>query len=275
MDKEGRRGRVVENKEQLLHFVKRLIAKCDAAATEGKRMPLVVDLEGDYVSPGVDRKPDPFFLHRYKLQCEGATAEAIRARVERQRQMTLDWAKLTPGEKKRQKSAYEQNRRDFGMVETDIFALTLGCADGSGGELVCVWHMTKLVESLGLEGFPQEVGQLFKHPAGEWYNAGVEGDLTKINSAFFNGELEGVKFVELRSLAEKEFGKPLPKRDDVAGEGLLGIFERVFPGRTWPKWPFLTRSHWWAPEWDDDQVSYASVDVFGAIMSVGELRRHV
>ena len=136
LDKEGRRERVVKTKGWLLRFVNGLIASCDAAAMEGRKVPLVVDLEGDFISPGVDRKADPFFLHCYKLQCEGVTAEGICARVERQRQMKLDWAKLTPSEKKQQKGAYEQTRRDFGMVESDISPSHW--ADGSGEKILSI-----------------------------------------------------------------------------------------------------------------------------------------
>ena len=54
-------------------------------------MRLVFDVEGNYVALGID----PFFLHRYRLRCEGATAEEIPAREAKQREMMLNWAKLT------------------------------------------------------------------------------------------------------------------------------------------------------------------------------------
>ena len=83
---------------------------------------------------------------------------------------------------------------EFGMVKSDIFALWLGCAEEGGEELLCAIHMVKLVESLGLEGFLEEVFWLFQHPAAQWY-VSMEGDLEKLSTSLFDGKLKNVRFV--------------------------------------------------------------------------------
>ena len=116
---------------------------------------------------------------------------------------------------------------------------------------------------------------MLSHESVVWIGLGIYEDLQSISDSFYEGNLVGPKYVDLKDVMETAFG-PLKKQDDIAGNGLLGHFQRVFytEGLTWAKSPLITRSKF-SGYWSDAQVEYMLMDVHSVNLIMGKLEPKV
>ena len=270
LDGDARAERVCFTITKLNKFLERLLSKADAAAAEGVDLVCVADVETEYIIPGTMRRPMPYFWHKLKLRSEGVSENVLREREERQKKLDAEYTAI-----KSQKA--RQNRRvefralakSSGMLRSDIYSIQIACMSDVDGDLVFAASLAAISENSFAGGMVEAplLEKLFSHKAIIWANVGIQGDLTLISDSLFDGRLDALRFIDIKTLVEKALGEPLKKRPDVHGCGVLGIFQRVFLDEklTWKKDPLLTRSHWWS-RWSGPMAEYALNDVWSMAM---------
>ena len=268
---ESRRQRVCNTAEELSSFLARFLDIADEAKAGNRDCYMIVDTEGDFVIPGeTKRKPQPFYWHKLQLRLEGYNEEHLAQREEKQSKIGAEYAALNRKAKQKRRGEYDRERREDGLIQSDVFAFQLACVQDDRNELTCVAHTVNIACTLADKIMPPELFRLFSHPSVVWLNVGIEEDLRAMNDSFFHGELRDARFLDVKTMAEQVYGNPLPKLDDVFGQGGLGLFQRVFRSEklSWKKSPLLTHSHWWSPHWSNEQISYALMDVHSIALMV-------
>ena len=240
---------------------------------------MILDTEGDHVIPSqTKRKPQPYFWHKYQLRLDGCTEDQIAQREQYQDSIGAEYARIKNTKtRQNQRPAFEQDSRDRGLVTSDVYSFQLACIQDDDDSLTCAAHLVNIINSVDGRTLPPSLFQLLAHPNVVWMNVGVENDIHALNRAFFEDKLSNVRFLDVKTAVEGVYGSPLPKREDVQGEGGLGLFQRVFSAEklTWRKSPLITRSHWWTSDWDDGQVHYALMDVHSIAMMMRKLIPHM
>ena len=262
---EGRRKRVCETPAAMVPFVEGILQMADKAKAEGRDIHCALDVETEYVGPGDADVPDPFFWHRRHLREKGATDEELAAREAWQKQKSAEWSKKSPKAKRNQREGYKKERKEKGLLQSDVMCFQIGCREDREDRFLFVANPVKMASG-GVVALPQ-LRRLIEHPAIVWVNVGVTNDLQLISDSFFDAELRGIRCAELQLVVEKAYGGPLVKRSDVSGNGLLGLFQRVFSKEryTYRKDPLLTRSKW-KGEWTAEQLEYAVMDIRAVTM---------
>ena len=235
---------------------------------------MVLDVEGDYVKPGTNQPKQPYFWHEFLLKQAGCTDGELLERRSVQSQLNDEFSKVkNKATRQKRRPEFEAQSRARGLVQSDVFALQLACVQDDDDKLTTAVHMINVANTADGRALPPALLRLFSHKSVVWVNVGVEEDLKMLNRAFFDDSLCDVRFVEAKSLVEAVYGKPLEKRADIQGEGVLGLFQRVFAEKnwTWKKSPLLTRSHWWETKWSVGQIEYALMDVHSIVMIIREL----
>ena len=275
LDRQRRNCRICTTEEELTPFVDGIEALADAAAKEGRKIRVALDVETEFVDPKVSsRKEEPFFWHKRKLRKEGVDEEELRRREEAQAKLAEKWSKKSSKAKRNQKEEYRRACFQSGLVKSDAYAFQMACVEDVSDEFTFAAHTTKISDNSfgGDAAMPSCVMRLFQHPAIIWINVGIHGDLTLMNDSFFGGQLTGMRYVDLTTVFESATGKRLRKDPKFSDLGALGIFQRAHEaeGYTWRKSPLLGRSHWWGP-WTPDQEEYALMDPNAVVMVVRKI----
>ena len=277
LTKERRRERVCRTAEEMEPFLKGLVAMAEEAKEKGTRIVLSLDTESDCHIAGVTSKPDLFFWHRRRLRKEGASEAELRRRDEEQALLAAAWGRKSSKQKRNQRNQYRADRLSRGFVQTDIVTLQIGCHEDGKNEFTFAANLVAISDASFRGGatLPPLMFQLLSHESIVWIGLGIYEDFQSISDSFYEGNLVGPKYVDLKDVMEAAFG-PLEKQDDIAGNGLLGHFQRVFysEGWTWAKSPLITRSKF-SGYWSDAQVEYMLMDVHSVILIMGKLKSKV
>ena len=274
LDTLARRRRVCDSYDKFASVLNKFVEVADESAARGIDCYMVVDLEGDYVEPGSKQPRQPHYWHEHQIRQADGTNDDIKDRREIQSQLDKEFSRIkNKATRQKRRPEFEAQSRVRGLVQSDVFSLQLACIQDNDDELTAAVHMVKVAETADGRTLPPALFRLFSHKSIIWINVGIEEDLKALNRSFFNDSLCDIRWVEAKEIVEAVHGKPLPKQSDVQGEGVLGLFQRVFLDKkwTWKKSPLLTRSHWWDRSWTDDQVAYALMDVHSIVMVVREM----
>ena len=274
LDAQARRQRVCESYDDFASILDKFVKIADDAATRNVDCFVVVDIECDYVTPGSNQPDQPFYWHEFFLRQSGLSDDDIAKRRDCQSKLNAEFAKIkNRATKQKRRPQFDTDSRTKGLVKSDIFSLQLACVQDNADTLTTAVHMVKVAETCDGRTMPPAFFRLFSHKSIVWTNVGIEEDLRALNRAFFNDSLIDVRWVDTKSLAESIFGNPMPKLANVQGEGVLGLFQRVFLDKnwTWNKSPAITRSHWWSRQWTDAQIGYALMDVHSIVMVIREI----
>ena len=271
LDNQRRRKRVCKSSKQAEPFLKGIIAMADKHADRGLYIHVTMDVESDVVTfdtpkrkriVGVDGKfksGDEFYHHRRLLQSRGITDEAIQQRENIQAQIQNRWKKKKPEDKVRDFNAVQSQRIREGMLKSNAHTIQIAVAEDGSDELAFVFQATTAIEE-EFEGVPQ-LPSLFKdlltHNGVVFVNVAQRDDIQNVVNSFYEGHLQGIQYAELEDVMSQRW-EPGWEED---GKGLMAIFRRCFPNRTWNKDKRITMSHWWLPRLSDMQIKYALLDV--------------
>ena len=274
LDKDSRRERACRTAEELAPFLEGLLKAADEAKSEGKRIVLSLDTESDCHIDGVTSKPDKFFWHRRRLRGQGVSEAELRRREERQASLAAAWGRKSSKQKRNQRNQYRADRISQGFLQTDIVTIQIGCNEEGGKEFTFAANLVAISDASFRGGATMHprLFDLLSHDSVVWVGLGIYDDLLAISDSFYEGNLVGARYAELKEITEDAFGGPMEQQDDVAGCGLLGCFQRVFreEGLTWNKDPLVTRSKF-SGFWTDAKVEYMLMDVHSVILIMGKL----
>ena len=80
LNEEQREERICKSMDRVNSFLGNISKKVDQEEAKGKKL-VVVDTEGDYVSPQSKRREQPHYWHKVFLRQQGVPEEEIRSRV--------------------------------------------------------------------------------------------------------------------------------------------------------------------------------------------------
>ena len=234
LDARARRKRVCQSYDDFSRILNKFVEIADDAAARNIDCYMVLDVEGDYVKPGTNQPKQPYFWHEFPLKQAGCTDDELLERQSVQSQLNDEFSKVkNKATRQKRRPEFEAQSRARGLVQSDVFALQLACVQDDDDKLTTAVHMINVANTADGRALPPALLRLFSHKSVVWVNVGVEEDLKMLNRAFFDDSLCDVRFVEAKSLVEAVYGKPLEKRADIQGEGVLGLFQRVFAEKNW------------------------------------------
>ena len=271
LDATSRRQRVADTEAKLNHFLEGLLLIADDAKFNNRDCYMILDVETDYViSTETSRRPEPFFWHKRQLKQKGYTDEQITKRSLVQNDLALEFSAIKNAKtRQNQRPQFDADSRSRGLVKSDVFSFQIAAIQDENDDFTFAAHTVKLEDVFGGRDGSSLLHRLFSHKSIVWLNVSIEEDLKAMNRAFFDDKLSGLRFLDMKTVAEHIYGSPLPRRQGVDGQGALGLFQLAFleDNLTWKKSPLLTRNHWWSMEpWPDNLVEYALMDVHSMVL---------